>query len=297
MDRSRVLQAIRSGSVDPFFSALLHKDSPSAPEAPAPATTSTAQTQSNLATAQANGILSNPNVTDIYGNTQTVTQGTPTPIQNPDGSYSYVSQPNVTQTLSPTQQGLLNSQNQISAGLLDTGQTALGQAQQTLSKPFDMSSVNDIYNQAYAAQTARLDPQWQQNTEQEQAQLANQGLVPGDAAYDNAMRDFNQGKNDAYQQATTAAIGAMPQTYQLASAAYNQPLNEVNALRTGDQVQAPTFTSYAGPNVAGTSTLTAQQQALAQQNNAYNAQVGSANSFNSGLASLGSSALMYAALA
>lgn len=193
--------------------------------------------------------------------------------------------PTITQTLNPAQQGLLDSQNKISQGLLDTGQTALGRAQAGLSQPFDLSGVNDIYNKAYAAQTARLDPQWQQAQAQQETQLRGQGLVPGGEAYDNAMRVFNNGKNDAYQQATNSAISTMPQTYQLAQSAYDEPLNEVNALRTGSQVQNPTFSQYNPTTVTPTNTLGAQQLSYNGGLNAYNAQVGQANSFNSGLMS------------
>lgn len=119
----------------------------------------------------------------------------------------------------------------------------------TYSKPFDMSSVQDIYNKAYGAQTARLDPYWAQQGEQNQTNLANQGLTPGGEAYDNAMRTFNQGRNDAYQQAQTAAINTMPQTYQLGESAYTLPLNLLNAFRTGSQFGgSPTgpATNYTG---------------------------------------------------
>ena len=38
---------------------------------------------------------------------------------------------------------------------------ALGRVNDTLSQPFDYGSVQDLSDQSYAAQTARLDPEWQ----------------------------------------------------------------------------------------------------------------------------------------
>lgn len=202
-------------------------------------------------------------------------------------------QATINQTLNPAQQGILNSQNQISQGLLDTGKTALGTAQDTLSKPFDLSSIKDIMDRAYGAQTSRLDPQWAQAGKSNEANLVNQGLRPGMEAYDNAMRDFNQGKNDAYQQATTAAINTMPQTYQLARSEYTQPLDIVNALRTGSQVQNPTFQGFQGSTAAPANYQQASAQSMQNQLGQYNAGVASNNATTQGLTSLAAAALMF----
>ncbi len=60
----------------------------------------------------------------------------------------------------------------------------------------------------YQQAASRLDPQWRQASEQEQASLAAQGLSPNSAAYQNAMTLFSNSKNDAYNQAIFGAIGA-----------------------------------------------------------------------------------------
>ena len=110
----------------------------------------------------------------------------------------------------------------------------MGFAQQNLSQPMDLSSVGDIADKAYGTMTARLDPQWNQREQMEQTRLANQGLVPGGEAYGNAMREFSNARNDAYQQANLGAISTMPQTYNLAESTYMQPLNVLNSLRSQD---------------------------------------------------------------
>lgn len=62
--------------------------------------------------------------------------------------------------------------------------------------------ANDaIYGQA----TSRLDPQWAQREQQMEAKLRNQGIKPGDEAWDTAMANLGRDRNDAYQQAQYAA--------------------------------------------------------------------------------------------
>jgi hypothetical protein len=137
--------------------------------------------------------------------------------------------------------------------------------------------------------TSRLDPQWQHQEDMQKTQLANQGLAPGGEAYTNAMRDFNNAKNDAYQQAKLGAISTMPQTYQLVSSTYNQPLNTLNALRTGAQVQNPQFSSTPGANYLGAGQLQGQYDM-----NNYNQRVSQQNAMTQGLFGLGSAGLMAA---
>ena len=160
-----------------------------------------------------------------------------------------------------------------------------GRVAENMSKPPDLSSVQDISDKAYGAFTARLDPQWQQQQGMQETQLRNQGLVPGGQAYDDAMRVFNQAKNDAYQQANLGAIQTMPQTYQLANDQYNQPLNQLNALRTGAQIQGPQFEGSADY-------LNAANMQAQYGQGLYNAQVGQQNAMTSGLFGLGAAGVI-----
>jgi len=195
-------------------------------------------------------------------------------------------------TLDPSQKALLDAQNQTSIGLANLQGGALDRVGQTQAKPFDYSSIQDVQDQAYKGYTSRLDPQWQQAEAAYKTQLRNQGIPVGSEAYDNAMRVFTQGKNDAYQQANTAAINTMPQTFQLASALRSQPLNELNALRTGAQVTNPTFNAVpqqattAGPDMLGAANM--QYNAALGASNAENAASGN---FMSGLFGLGGAVL------
>lgn len=205
---------------------------------------------------------------------------------DPDGGWSQ------NLNLTAAGQGLLDQQNKTSAGLANLQDSAMARVAAGQSQPFDYRSVQDVQDASYGAQTARLDPQWQQNEDRLRAQLANQGIGVGSEAAANEFRNFNQGKNDAYTNARLAAINTAPQTLQMASALRSQPLNELNALRTGSQVQNPTFSSV--PQQA----LTQGANYLGAADMGYNAALDATNASNAGdnalmggLFSLGGAAL------
>lgn len=287
MDISRLREAVRQGCVDPFAACSYWKDSPSAPAPPDYKAAAEAE-RFNQFTPFGSSVWT-PAV-----EAKPATGGTPSryvqgrqigtdrggPMYEPGywtpeipGTPGTPGRPaGQTTTLSP----------ELQKGLMGI----TGRVGENMSKPPDLSNVQQIADKAYGAFTSRLDPQWQQNQSMQQTQLANQGLVPGGEAYDNAMRVFNNAKNDAYQQAQLGAISTMPQTYQLAMDQYNQPLNQLNAIRSGAQIQgpqaqgAPDYLSAAG-----------MQGSAAQ--NAYSAQVASQNAMTSGLFGLGAAGLMF----
>ncbi len=247
-------------------------DSGPAPPAPVdPVATANAQGAANKETAIATSQLSNPNVNNWMGSQQVSYSNDPL-TGNPV--------PTVNQTLLPQQQQLFNAQQGMSQQLAGIGQTGLNQVGQQLSTPIDSQSGQAAANKAYGELTARLDPQWTQATNQQETQLRNQGVAPGSEAYDNAMRTFNQGKNDAYSQAQLTAQQLAPQTQSMDIAGQSALLNELNAIRTGSQVSAPQFQQFQGSQVAPTNVLGAQQMYQNGLMNNYNAQTGSANSSN-----------------
>lgn len=261
MDQRRFCEALRQGCIDPWAASVCWKDAPSPPPAP-----------NYVGAAQATADSAHVNQITPYGS-QTYQLGDsyfdPTGQQRTNPATSTIS-------LAPQAQAALDAQMGMSTGMGQLGLQQLPGVEQSLSKPMDLSGVQQTADQAYSAMTSRLDPQWQAATQQQQTALANQGLVPGGEAYDNAMRTFNQGKNDAYQQAQLGAIQTMPQTYQLANAAYEQPLNTLNAIRSGAQVQNPQFNQTGtGANMLGA----AQAQGQYAQG-LYGADVGATNASN-----------------
>lgn len=227
--------------------------------------------------------------------------GTPGSGAAPDRNNFYTDNWTSTTTLDPRAQQTLDKQFDLSNTYADIAQTGLAKARSTLEDPtLDMTNIPErAINQGQTAQEAilaRLNPQYQMQEEQLRTRLANQGVTAGSEAFNNDFRQFNQGRNDANLQAGLYGIGLDNQNRAsaLQEQAYLQdrPLNLINALRSGAQVQNPTFGNFAqqqttaGPNYSGAAND--QYGAALDASNAQNA----ANSgFMGGLFSLGSSAL------
>jgi hypothetical protein len=206
-----------------------------------------------------------------------------------------------TQSLSPVQQQLLDYQNQSSIGLGQLAGKGLGYVENMLDTPFDTSKLPSTgFNPSQSYQDAymqRLAPQIQQGREALSVDLANRGIPIGTEAYNRAMQSQSQRENDLLLGATTQGFGVGQQARQqgLQEQAYlrNEPLNTLNAVRTGSQVQGPTFVNSANQaNTAGADILGATQMGYNAQMGAANAKNAANNAMTQGLFSLGSAALM-----
>jgi len=317
---------------------------PSAPPAPDYAAAATAQGVANQKAGQQTAVLNNPNIISPYGN-QTVTYDTA-------GGYDGTPQPTITQTLTPDAQAALTAQQGVQRSLADLGQQGVSTAQRIMGTPFnysgpdiqtslgpqqqaqsglDMSGVAKMPVNAgttgQAAIMARLQPQIDQQTKATAQNLANQGITPGSEAWNNAMREQQQGQNDLYSQAALQGLGldmsanqqgygqalgaaglynqAVGQNYNQALGAgqfgntaaqqamqqqlglYNVPLNQITALMSGSQIQAPQFQQYSGGGQIGAAPVA---QAATNQGNydtaAYNAKMGALGGLYSGLGSI-----------
>jgi hypothetical protein len=210
-----------------------------------------------------------------------------------------------TQEFAPEQQKLFDIQNALSIGTGELGQKGLKYVSDMISQPFDTSQLpslginpSETYTDAYMR---RLAPTMQQNRERLEQQLANQGIQLGSEAYDRAIRNFEQKQNDLMLGATTQGfdVGNRARAARFAELAYqrNEPINTLNAVRSGAQVTSPTFVNPAlQANVAGPDLLGAAQAQGNAAMNAYNADVASSNANTSGLYSLGGSAMMAGAM-
>lgn len=195
-----------------------------------------------------------------------------------------------------------------------------------------LPGMGAVYDPTLATNTAteailsRVNPELDRQQEALRTQLTNQGIAQGSAAWNNAMGSFGQQRNDAVTQAGLQGINLgmqqQGQTYnqqtqnrQLAAALQGQqfgqqnqlrgnalqeqaylrslPLNELNALRSGSQVQMPEFPGYtqqattAGPDLMG-----AAQNTYQSQLGASNAQSAGNANMMSGLFGLGQMGLM-----
>jgi len=206
-----------------------------------------------------------------------------------------------TQSLAPDQQKLLDIQNQLSIGTGQLGQKGLGYVENMIDQPFDTSKlVSTGFNPSQSYQDAymqRLQPQIAQGREALDVKLANSGIPVGSEAYNRAMMAQSQRENDLLLGATTQGFGVGQQARQQGfnELAYqrNEPINTLNAVRSGSQVQNPTFVNPAQQaNVAGPDILGAAQSTYNAQLGASNAQNAANNAMTSGLMGLAGAGVM-----
>jgi hypothetical protein len=259
---------------------------PSAPAAPDYASAAQATASGNLDAARAAAAANRVNQITPYGNLDYTQSGT-----DSYGNPTYTAQT----SLSDVGQQLLNNQNTTSLGLGSTINSALGNVQNTMGQPFNPNLPSTGMNPGQSYQDAymqRLAPQIAQSRESTTAALANQGVVPGTQAYDNAMRQQAMKENDLLLGATTQGFGvgqqANQQAYNQALTNYNLPLNTLSALRSGSQVQNPSFINAPQQaTTAGADLLGASQMGYNAQMGGFNAQQASQQGLNSGLMGLG----------
>lgn len=281
------LQGVR----DPFISMANGKGK--APPAPDYVGAAQQTAAGNLEAARATAAANRTNQVTPYGNlTYTANPGT-----DPYGNTLYTA----TQTLSPEQQKIYQQESQLNEGLMSTANKGLDYANEVLSKPGVDTSKLPSYGinpgETYSdAIMRRLAPQIAQESEMSDAQLANQGIAQGTQAYENAKRQLAMSQNDRQLGAITSGmnvgLGANQQAFQ--QEAYNQmqPINVINALRTGSQVQNPSFAATPQQaNTGGADILGATQAGYQAQLAAANAKNAGKGGFMSGLMGLGGAAL------
>jgi hypothetical protein len=214
---------------------------------------------------------------------------------NPDAGWT------ATQTLSPTEQKLLDYQSQTSIGLGELTGKGLGYVQNMLDNPFTTKNLPSIginageqYQDAYMR---RLAPQINQSREALSVDLANRGIPVGSEAWNRAQMTQANKENDLLLGATTQGFGtglsARQQGFSEESYLRNEPLNTLNAVRTGAQVTNPNFVSV--PQQATTKGADLLGAATAEGN--YNTASANANAaqnagMTSGLMSLAGTATM-----
>ncbi|MBR8157134.1 tail fiber domain-containing protein [Burkholderia cenocepacia] len=304
-----------------------------APSAPDPWVVAQSTTAANNAAAQFNKALNLNNYSNPFGSQQSTQVGT----DPATGAPIY----NTSISASGPLQGLINST-----------MGAAGNANGTVSNAlFGLGSLNGQYGDlnsklaalggqidpkaaqlagergldaAYSAQTQYLDPRFSQGQTSLESQLANQGLTPGSQAYDNAMKNFNLSKNQAYSDASNQSIltgqqiGTQMLNNQLASVSaqagllgqQGQNLGQQGAnysqMASLGQLPFSQLATLAGlvPGNTGTAQAAtspaniaqAMQNQYAGQMNQYNTGVASANSTMGGLFGLGGAGLMALAL-
>ena len=262
-----------------------------APPAPDYTAAANATAQGNLDAARVAAAANRVNQVTPYGNLNYTQTG-----QDSYGNPMWTA----TQTLAPDQQKIATQQAQLSSGLLGTAQQGLDYAGNLMAKPgIDQSQLPSTgFNPGQSYQDAmmsRLAPQIDRENQSFEQDMANKGIGAGTQAYNTAKQLLGQNQNDRLNTATVQGLNAGLSANQQAfnQAGYNQmqPINVINALRTGSQVQSP---SYVNPALQST---TQGPDLLSAANQQYNAQLGATNANNaatggffSGLMNIGAAA-------
>lgn len=294
---------------------------PKAPPPPDYAAAATAQGTANEGSAIATNFLNQANQVGPYGNL-TYTYDQSHGITLPDGTV--IPQTTATTQLSPEQQHLLDQQTGISTQLNDVASAGIGQVAQTAATPIDFGALpsltgslnpegtdaSALRDKITSAYMERLQPYIDKDRAALDVRDANQGITHGSEAYNWDQDTFNRGVNDqriaallAGDQEQQAQFGRGLASAQFGNQARNQalqeaefgrtePLNMLNALRTGNQVNLPQFGNVSGgANIAPAPIYqaTADQYSAAMQN--YQAKLAQQSALMGGLSSLGSAAI------
>lgn len=223
---------------------------------------------------------------------QITPNGNLTYSQNPssadvNGNHTYTA----TTTLSPEQQQIQQQTQALNSGLMSTAQTGLNYANGTLSAPgVDMSKLPSTGinpGQTYTdAMMKQLQPQIDRQTLATNNSLANQGIMEGSQAWKDSQNQLAQNNNNLEAQAVTSGMsnGLAANNQAFNQQAYNQmqPINVINALRTGSQVQNPSFVNTPQQQTTNGADLLGAAQGQ------YNATVGNVNAQNAQSASTAS---------
>jgi len=271
----------------------------SAPPPPDYAGAARATSQGNLDAARTAAAANRVNQVTPYGNLNYSV--------NPESQYDPFGNPTwtATTTLAPAQQQLLDIQNQTSIGMGNLQNQGLNYVENMISQPFDTSGlaqtgINPSENYSDAIMR-RLQPQLAMETKSFDQKMANQGIPVGSEAYTNAKRAFDMSQNDRLVAAQTGGIDvglrANQQGFGQLGYIRNEPINTLNAIRSGSQVTNPTFQSV--PQQAttqGADILGATQAGYNAQLGGYNADQAASSANNAGLMQLGGTALMAGAM-
>jgi hypothetical protein len=188
----------------------------------------------------------------------------------------------------------------------------------------DANDLAQMRDSVYQQQTQYLDPQFQQGQSDLESKLANQGIMPGSEAYNREMNNFNLTKQKAYGDARNSAIQAggqeqsrlfgiglqsnqagmnnavtgfnagmqgRQQGVSEAQALHNSPINDINALKSGSQIQLPTFAGQNLTNIPGVDYMNAANLGFMANLGQQNADAAASQNTKSGLFGLGSAAL------
>jgi hypothetical protein len=270
-------------------------DSPPPPDYEAAAK---AQGAANLQAAIASGIINNPNVLNPFGTQQVTweykykTDKNGNPLTGSNNIIAAI--PTIKQNFSPDQQALYNQSIAAKKSLAGAGTSLAGNIARSgldlSGLPGAPQNSGDRRQEVIDAMMSRVSTDIAGKRDQINSDLIAAGIRPGTRAYDAQMDALNRQENDARQQAILAGgqeatrdFGMDMQTRQNALAELltkrQTPLNELNAIMSGSQVNNP-FAGGLGYQAGANVQAAPVANAIAQQGQA------AINQYNSSQAAL-----------
>ena len=102
--------------------------------------------------------------------------------------------------------GNMTMNTNVAPGMQGTMNNLMGGMEKASN--YDPSQAGQAaFDKVYGSFQSRLDPMWDQRQKAFSAQMANSGLDAGSQAFGDASRQFNVGRNDAYNSAIGQAVG------------------------------------------------------------------------------------------
>src|SRR5262245_39907945 len=233
----------------------------SSPKPPDPYQVAGAQSSADLSSALGQSLLNQMNQVTPEGSltyTQTGTSSYYDPLLKKQVTLPRFT---ATQKLSPEGEALRQQELQFDKMYNDIALAQTGRIGTHLSEPFDYNAgeyegwAGNLYD------TLNKESNQRQSDALDQ-KLKSQGLMPGSAAYDDAMKNTVTAQN---RDRTAFMLDAYNTGLNTALTMRNQPINEISALISGGQVQQPSFVStpqsgVGTPDIAGAIQNTSNQQ-------------------------------------
>lgn len=205
-------------------------------------------------------------------------------VNDPDGQWEQ------TETLNPQAQAALDQQLELNKKYGEVANVGFDKVRNIFENPgLDVSGLPKraigVGQTAQDAIMSRLGPQMAQREEALRTRMANQGITLGSEAYGREMTQQDQQSNDLRMQAALQGINLDQnnRSSALEEQAYLQdrPLNLINSLRSGNQVNAPKFQQFAQQvYTPGADMMGAAQSQFAGDMSGYNANVANINAKN-----------------
>jgi hypothetical protein len=308
----------------------------STPDAPDYAAAAREQGKANLEAARATAKLNNPNIINPYGTQTVKYGGEPTfdeagyqqaydkfierggrgKAPDKNAFYTATGDPDigtVTQTLSPAEKLIYDKSVTQRTNVGDVGITGSEALKDIIGKKMDFSGAPAVGDGAatrskvYDALMGRVNEDTSNSRDNTNSKLIAAGIRPGTKAYDDAQNQITRGYNDARGNAEINAGNAANQQFGMDTQNRQQyisellaqrqtPLNEINALMSGTQVNNPfagNLGYQGGANVQPAPIMQGAQLQGQADMNVFNQNQASSNNMQSGLMQAGTMAAMY----